>query len=137
MRTNLERVALRAAARMYGVSVEEIQAAILNPHEAEVIGFSGFDWMGLLTQMLQLLLESLQNCQARPAVFQSIRKPGIFAKAVTRNRADRIFSRGNAKFANMGGHAVEALLAEAEGLQDSELAAVMGEVQNPNPYMVI
>lgn len=138
MRTTLQAIAERATARVFNVSVEEVQAIADNPEDdVELVGMASAVWMTFLTQMLQLLMEMLGDCPARKSTFTAIRKPGIFARAVARTRANRIFSSGDSRFTRMGTAAVEALEEESAALKDEEITVAINEVQNPNRYMVI
>lgn len=134
--TKLEELAVRTAARMYGVTPEEIQAVREDP-EQRLLGFVGADWVALIMQIMQIVMEVLGDCQFGNRLLKAVRRPNIFASVVARVRANRVFRSGVPAFSNAGDMAVSALEKESAGMEDDDIAVVVQEVHNPNPYMLV
>lgn len=138
MRTKLQTIAEQAAARAYGVSLEDVQKMVDNPDSDErLVGFVGMDWVALIMQIMQVIMDVMGDCQFGKGLLDAVHRPNMLAQVVLRFRVNRLFRKGNPAFSNVGQKIAEALQEEAKQLPDSMISDAMNEIQNPNRYMVI
>jgi hypothetical protein len=115
--------------------VGEVEAAVsgtaADREQQMVVGFSGFDIWTMVGLILQVLIDQIGNCQARPAVFNSMRQPGLFARIQKRRQTVAVFKASGTRFEDSGMVVFEAIAQETELLKDEEMAVMFQEAQNP------
>jgi hypothetical protein len=133
----LQAMAERVAARGLGVEVSELREVLANKESSQLIGFNGFDIWDLVAQILEVLLANIGNCQSRPAVFNAMRRPGLFATGFTNNRTREIFRDGNPMWIPYSRLVADGIRQEASTLSDEDFVKGFQEAHNPDPDYVI